>query len=687
MAMKTSLLLSLGVLLCPLLEAQIVPNIRDFPACPNYPSGRPPLAAPNVAAGSLRKVTINAPNAVCNDGSPAVMYVRAARSGASEPGGPSANRWEIHFEGGGSCESYEDCGLRWCGLGFYTAAQMSSGPAKDFINPGGIFTRNSANWIADRNQVILNYCSSDEWQGRNSNVVLRSDNDPSKAYSLHYRGATIADAALTLLEQGVPGLPKLTDATDVLISGDSGGGKGVRVHLDRIAARLKAVKPSIQVLGMIEASFLPDLNGKQGFPAGDPRDPVFQQKTDAYNRIQVGLRNAQLDDSCLAAHPAPATYLCADVPYAEMNHITTPFFQMMDLSDHNVADLSESAGDPSVTPAKVAQRIYDQLGELANIRNTAIEKSAITIAPGASARNCGEHVVWSSDDGFFGKWIREAPGTPAYSFFDLLTNWMTGKTPTSVRSPRPPDSPIVPLTEPTCNSKAPDASASPSIATVSSANYLDLVAPESIVTTFGSNLAATTALATTIPYPTNLGGVTVLVTDSASAQRAAPIYYVSPTQVSFLIPAGTATGTARIRIGSQNSTVTVAATAPGIYSANSQGKGVAAATFIRITARGDRSEGLLFDAATKADVGVPAAAGDQIYLILYGTGMRGGRASATVGGVEVPVAGPAAQSQYPGLDQINLGPLPLRIGYGQKQIVIRQGDGISNVVTVTFRQP
>jgi len=74
----------------------------------------------------------------------------------------------------------------------------------------------------------------------------------------------------------------------------------------------------------------------------------------------------------------------------------------------------------------------------------------------------------------------------------------------------------------------------------------------------------------------------------------------------------------------------------------------------------------------------------KIYLLLYGTGMRGGPATATVGGVAVPVVGPVAQGQYQGLDQINLGPLPLRIGPGQRQIVIRQGDALANEVTVTF---
>ena len=81
----------------------------------------------------------------------------------------------------------------------------------------------------------------------------------------------------------------------------------------------------MRVKGQFEATFNPDFNGKQGFPAGDPRDPVYQKKTDAFNRIHVGLRNAQLDDSCIAAHPT-APYLCADEGYLTLNHITTPFF-------------------------------------------------------------------------------------------------------------------------------------------------------------------------------------------------------------------------------------------------------------------------------------------------------------------------------------------------------------------------
>jgi uncharacterized protein (TIGR03437 family) len=179
----------------------------------------------------------------------------------------------------------------------------------------------------------------------------------------------------------------------------------------------------------------------------------------------------------------------------------------------------------------------------------------------------------------------------------------------------------------------------------------------------------------------------VTVTDSRNTPRLAPLYYVSPTQIMYLVPAGTAAGAAAVAIGTQRAAIQVAPTAPGIYSANQRGQGVAAASYVRITARGGRSEGLLFDPNTALPVGVPAAAGDQIYLILYGTGLRGGAATVTVGDVVVPVAGPVAQGQFLGLDQINLGPLPLRIGYGTKLIVVRQGDDLSNDTSVTFVAP
>ncbi len=659
--------------------AQILPNIKDTTSCPNTPDGRPRLPLPTKTSGDLQKIVLNAPGAVCNDGTPAIMYVRPARVSATEPDGPSANRWLIHFEGGGSCTTFEECGVRWCGLGFYTAHQMSSTFEENFISRNGLLNRNGTNRLADRNLVMLNYCSSDSWSGRKSDVALRSVDDPTKGYSVHFQGATITQAAFAALERGVTGMPKLTDATDLLISGDSAGASAVRTHLDRIAARMKTISPNARVRGQMEATFYPDLNGKQGFPAGDPRDPVFANRTEKFNRIDVALLNSIQDDSCIAAQPQ-AQYLCGENGYVELNHITTPFFQMQDVQDPGMLENLEEAG-LQASVAAIAGGLHEQLIALTNIRSTAMERAAITQAPSVVARNCGVHVTWSEEDGFFGKKYRTAPGSTTYSYYDLLWNWMTGASPSNLFVPKPPLTPEVPVIDSTCSAKAATGPTPPSIATASSAsyNFAGEVAPDSIVATFGTNLTAGIATATANPWPTTLGGLQVMVTDSRSITRAAPLYYVSPTQLLYLIPAETAAGPAQITIGSQRTTVQVAVTAPGIYSASQNGKGVAAATYIRLTSRGVRSEGLL------TDLGVPAAAGDQIYLLLYGTGLRGGPATATVGGISVPVAGPVAQGQYQGLDQINLGPLPLRVGLGQKEIVIRQGEELANIVTVTFR--
>lgn len=67
------------------------------------------------------------------------------------------------------------------------------------------------------------------------------------------------------------------------------------------------------------------------------------------------------------------------------------------------------------------------------------------------------------------------------------------------------------------------------------------LAPESLAMAMGTNLATQTA-AGTPPWPTQLAGVEIQVTDSANVMRSAGLLYVSPTQINFEIPQGTATG-------------------------------------------------------------------------------------------------------------------------------------------------
>jgi uncharacterized protein (TIGR03437 family) len=77
----------------------------------------------------------------------------------------------------------------------------------------------------------------------------------------------------------------------------------------------------------------------------------------------------------------------------------------------------------------------------------------------------------------------------------------------------------------------------------------------------------------------------------------------------------------------------------------------------------------------------------MVYLVLYGTGIRhhsNNPVKATINGVLVPVTYAGAQSTLPGLDQVNLGPLPQTLtGTGKASLsVVVLVDGIPSNTTL-----
>jgi uncharacterized protein (TIGR03437 family) len=218
---------------------------------------------------------------------------------------------------------------------------------------------------------------------------------------------------------------------------------------------------------------------------------------------------------------------------------------------------------------------------------------------------------------------------------------------------------------------------------VSAASYDGTaVAPGSIVSAFGSGLA----------------GGAVTVKDSAGAERTAQVLATSAAQINFVVPAATSTGQATVAISKAGQTsaaasVMVATVAPGLFSANATGKGVAAALAVRITGGGVQQAIPVFQCGPAAGgcSAVPIDLGsdsEQVILSIFGTGMRGKtrQATATVGGIAVNVAGPVPQSQFAGLDQVNLGPLPRTlIGRGELAVVLDVDGKLSNAVTVSIR--
>lgn len=194
------------------------------------------------------------------------------------------------------------------------------------------------------------------------------------------------------------------------------------------------------------------------------------------------------------------------------------------------------------------------------------------------------------------------------------------------------------------------------------------LAPESIAAAFGTDLATTSEAASMTPLPIELGGTSVRVRDRAGAEHPAHLYFVSPTQINFLMPAGLVEGTATVTVTSTDGFVStgsiyISGTAPGLFSADASGGGAAAAVALRIRADGSSSyePAAGFDAVQNKFVSIPIDLGpetDQVFLALFGTGIRG-RSSlsatmASIGGQDAQVVYAGPQGDLVGLDQVNL---------------------------------
>ncbi len=243
---------------------------------------------------------------------------------------------------------------------------------------------------------------------------------------------------------------------------------------------------------------------------------------------------------------------------------------------------------------------------------------------------------------------------------------------------------------------------SAAVASVSAASFLGpAVAGESIVAAFGAALATSTQAATAIPLPTSLAGTTVNVRDSAGVERLAPLFFVSPSQINYQIPTGTATGAATLMITSGDGAVstgvaTIAVVAPGLFAANANGQGVAGAVALRIIADGTQS----FEPIARLDttlnpprfVAVPLDLGpesDQVFLLLFGTGIR---FRSSLMGVTVSIGGSNAQVDYAGpapgfvgLDQLNVRLARSLIGRGEVDITLMVDGMAANTVRASIR--
>jgi uncharacterized protein (TIGR03437 family) len=183
------------------------------------------------------------------------------------------------------------------------------------------------------------------------------------------------------------------------------------------------------------------------------------------------------------------------------------------------------------------------------------------------------------------------------------------------------------------------------------------VSPGQFVTLFGSGLAPSTLTAAAVPFPPVLNNVQVLVNN-----QPAPLYLVSPGQLSFLIPFGTQTGTASIAVrnggaSSNEIRIPVAATSPGIFSVPPAGFGPGAilkTNFTLVTASNPARRGetvqIFLTGLGSVSPGIPdgsAAPANPLSLVT-------GTVNVYIGGVPATVSFKGLAPNLAGLYQLNV---------------------------------
>ena len=235
---------------------------------------------------------------------------------------------------------------------------------------------------------------------------------------------------------------------------------------------------------------------------------------------------------------------------------------------------------------------------------------------------------------------------------------------------------------------------------VSAAGYCGpAAATESIVAAFGSVLAKSSQAASTIPLPASLAGTTVKLKDSAGLERFAPLFFVSPGQVNYQVPRDAAKGIADVTITNSDGNMAqgilqIARVAPGIFSANADGRGVAAAVVLRIKEDGTKSYEPVaqFDPVQNKYVPRPIDLGpenEQVFLVLFGTGGRF-RSSLTsvalkIGGVDTEVIYADRSADFVGLDQFNVRLPRTLIGRGDVDVVLFVDSYVANPVQINIK--
>jgi uncharacterized protein (TIGR03437 family) len=217
------------------------------------------------------------------------------------------------------------------------------------------------------------------------------------------------------------------------------------------------------------------------------------------------------------------------------------------------------------------------------------------------------------------------------------------------------------------------------VTTTDAAKFGNLVSPESIATGFGTNLATATVSATTQPLPFALDGTSVFVNGVA-----ARLFFVSATQMNYLVPPGTTLGPASVVVVNKNGQVSrgvvnVSQSAPAIFTAKADGTGAPAAVA--------SADGMVFNILMGNPDGTPREVAAGNFVALFGIGLRFASTgmAMTIGTTSVTALFVGPQGTLDGLDQVNLQIPASMAGAGDVNLIFTMDGKMSNAVRLRIR--
>jgi uncharacterized protein (TIGR03437 family) len=215
-----------------------------------------------------------------------------------------------------------------------------------------------------------------------------------------------------------------------------------------------------------------------------------------------------------------------------------------------------------------------------------------------------------------------------------------------------------------------------------------VLAPNSYMAAFGISFEAPTTSG-------DPGPVTVAISDAQGHEGTAQPFYTGFGQIDFLVPPGLAPGSASVTLinaagPSAPFLVAIGRTSPGLFTADASGRGAPAGQILILAADGTRSTLPAAQCLTAplscSTVAITFAQGSQVYLVLYGTGIRdGSKFSVMIGNTPAPVIYAGPQGDFPGLDQVNVSLPPTLAGSGEVDLALTVDGTAANTLRVRFQ--